>query len=439
MAMIPKKRSESVFADFKLAYSDTQAATEANRCLYCSDAPCIAACPTGINIPEFIRKIATGNTKGSARTIFSANILGMSCARVCPVETLCVGDCVYHKMDLPPIQIGKLQRYATDQALDAGWRFFEAGSDTKKSVALVGAGPATMACAHALRRAGHGCAVYEKRQVPGGLNTTGVAPYKMRADRSLAEVDWIMGIGGIEMTLGVEIGADVSWADLEAKHDAIFIGMGLGLDSRLDVAGQDLEGVHGAVHFIEQLKLGQVDLSHVEHAVVIGGGNTAVDAVRELKGLGVPHVTMAYRGREAMMSGYAHEWKVAKVENVNSAWGLQPIEFIESKGRVSGVRCAELDANKAPTGGERVLDCQLVLLAIGQSKLGSILGGLEGISLDRGRVITDEGGRTGRPGYFAGGDCANGGKEVVNAVAEGKIAAESIDLWLQNNSLRGDV
>mgnify|MGYP002631837348 FL=1 len=178
-----------MFEDFKHGYGTAQALAEANRCLYCEDAPCITACPTSIDIPEFIRKIATGNLRGSARTIFDSNILGMSCARVCPVETLCVGDCVYNHMDAPPIQIGKLQRYATDAAFDAGWRFFDAAPDSGRSVGLVGAGPASLACAHELRRHGHAVTIYEKRDVVGGLNTTGVAPYKMRADRSVEEVD----------------------------------------------------------------------------------------------------------------------------------------------------------------------------------------------------------------------------------------------------------
>src|SRR4051812_30208602 len=192
-------RSETGFSDHKPAYTDAQAKTEANRCLFCADAPCIKACPTSIDIPQFIRKIATDNLKGSARTIFDANILGMSCARVCPVEVLCVGDCVYNEMGVDPIQIGKLQRYATDTAFAEGWRFFEAGKDTGKSVGLVGAGPSSLAAAHELRRQGQRVTIYDKRAVVGGLNTTGVAPYKMKADRSLDETAWVLGIGGIEI------------------------------------------------------------------------------------------------------------------------------------------------------------------------------------------------------------------------------------------------
>ncbi|MBC7793212.1 MAG: NAD(P)-binding protein, partial [Clostridia bacterium] len=204
---LSEHRSETVFADFKEPLSHGQAIAEANRCLYCEDAPCIQACPTAIDIPEFIRKIGTGNVRGSARTIFESNILGTSCARVCPVEVLCVGACVYNHTDAPPIPIGKLQRYTTDIALENGWQFFTAGADTGKSVGLIGAGPASLAAAHELRRAGHRVTVYEKNALPGGLNTTGVAPYKMRADKALHEAAWIFGIGGIEVRQGV-VGKD---------------------------------------------------------------------------------------------------------------------------------------------------------------------------------------------------------------------------------------
>lgn len=425
-------RAEAVFADFKGEYSREQATLEASRCLYCADAPCVKACPTHIEIPQFIRKIATGNVKGSARTIFDANILGMSCARVCPVETLCVGDCVYNHMHIPPIQIGKLQRFATDVAYREGWRFFEAGPDTGKTVALLGAGPASLACAHELRRRGHGCTVYEKRPVVGGLNSTGVAPYKMKADRAADEVDWVLGIGGVEVVTGVEVGAQVSFAELEARHDAVFLGVGLGPDTRLRVPGEDLPGVYGAVDFIEQMKLSRIDLTGVRHCVVVGGGNTALDAVREAKGLGVADVVMLYRGDEAAMSGYAHEWAAGKQEGIRAEWRGVAVGFeAGADGRVARVLCQRLDDKRQPIAGETfTLAAELVLVAIGQSKLGAMVASLPGIVVDKGRVVTDERGATGRKGYFAGGDCRNGGKEVVNAAAEGKAAALAIHDYL---------
>lgn len=435
MSKLPAERSESVFTDFKPAYTANQAKVEANRCLYCHDAPCITACPTGIDIPTFIRKIATDNVKGSAKTIFSSNVLGMSCARVCPVEVLCVGDCVYNHMGVPPIQIGKLQRYATDEAFKEDWEYFEAGPDTGRSVGIIGGGPAGLACAHRLRRFGHAVTIYDKRPRLGGLNATGVAPYKMPADRALAEVDWVMSIGGIEVQTGVEIGRDLSFEELEARHDALFLGFGLGPDSSLAAQGEDLAGVEGAVEFIEHFKLGTVDLDGVQRAVVVGGGNTALDVVRELKVLGVPDVTMAYRGSETRMSGYTHEWNAGKQEGVVAAWKTQPTGFVGENGKVTGITCVRLDENKKPIpNSEHTLPADRVYLAIGQSKLGELVGSLDGISLEWGKVAVGEGQATGRPGVYAGGDCANGGKEVVNGVAEGRDAALAIHDYLSSKS-----
>ncbi len=433
-ASLSGDRSETVFSDYKGEYTREQALVEANRCLYCTDAPCVKACPTHIEIPQFIRKIATGNLRGSARTIFDANILGMSCARVCPVEVLCVGDCVYNEMGVPPIQIGKLQRFSTDTAFKNEWRFFEAGQDTGKSVGLIGGGPASLACAHELRRFGHRATIYEKRARLGGLNATGVAPYKMKADRALEEVQWILGIGGIEVKTGVTIGHDISLEDLEKKHDAVFFGAGLGADTAMKVPGEDLKNVHGAVDWIEQMKIGRVSVEGIRSCVVVGGGNTALDCVREARGLGIERVTMVYRGTEAKMSGYAHEWKAAEVHGARAEWQVLPTAF-EGHGKVEKVRCARLDANKKPIPNtEVVFDADLVLVAIGQSKLGEMLSQLEGIRIEHGCVVADEHGRTGRPRWFAGGDARNGGKEVVNAAAEGKAAARAIDTFLSGKA-----
>jgi dihydropyrimidine dehydrogenase (NAD+) subunit PreT len=431
---VSQDRAEVVFDDFKHEYTPEQAVVEANRCLFCSDAPCVKACPTQIDIPQFIRKIATDNLKGSARTIFDSNILGMSCARVCPVEVLCVGDCVYNEMGVPPIQIGKLQRRATDVAFAEGWRFFEAGKSTGKSVGLVGGGPASLAAAHELRRLGHACTIYEKRQVLGGLNTTGVAPYKLRADRSVDEVKWVLDIGGIELKTGVEVGRSPSFDELEKKHDAIFIGVGLGPDTRLGAKGEDLMGVHGAVDFIEKMKLGKVSLDGVRHALIVGGGNTAVDCVREALGLGIPRATLIYRGTEKKMPGYRHEWEAARIEGATAAFQALPVAF-EGDGRVERAVCVKMDDKKQPiAGSEFVLEVDLVLVAIGQSSLAKQLASLEGIMLSGSRLEVDAKQATKRKGYFGGGDCVNGGKEVVNAVAEGKVAARAIHQFLMGKS-----
>jgi dihydropyrimidine dehydrogenase (NAD+) subunit PreT len=425
MADLPHDRSETSFGDFKPAYGTDQALAEANRCLFCHDAPCQHACPTNIDIAQFIRKIATDNVKGSARTIFDSNILGLSCARVCPVEVLCVGACVHNEHGQPPIQIGKLQRYATDIAVDAGWRFFTAGVPTGRHVGLVGGGPASLACAHELRRFGHACTIYEKRAFLGGLNTTGVAPYKMRLDAAAREVDWVLGIGGIEVRTGVTLDA-VSIAQMASRHDALFLGLGLGADSRLGIPGEDLPGVEGAVAFIDAMKTGRVDVSGVTRAAVVGGGNTAVDAVRELKGLGIPRVRLVYRGEESAMSGYVHEWDAAKVEGIEAVWRAQPVAF-EGSTRVERIRCGRTGPDKRVIPGEELtFDVDLVLVATGQAKLGALVEGLPAVRVERGRIVVDDEGYTGHPGVWAGGDCANGGKEVVNAAAEGKAAARSI-------------
>ena len=440
MTTLAPDRTEVVFDDAKPPYTQAQALAEANRCLYCFDAPCIKVCPTAIDIPTFIRRIAEENTMGAAKTIFEANILGMSCARVCPVEVLCVGDCVYNEMGVPPIQIGKLQRWATDQAFGKGARFFEAGADTGKSVALIGGGPASLAAAHELRRLGHGVTIFERDEYLGGLNTDGVAPYKMKADRALEEAQWVLGIGGVEVRSGVEVPRDMGWEEIEREFDAVFLGVGLGPDRLLmELMGAQGQGVFGAVEFISRFKLGTVSLAGVRHAVVVGGGNTAMDAVRELRGLGVEQVTMVYRGTEAVMSGYAHEWDAAKRQGVGARWSSQPEAFLwDDEGKLVGVRCHGLGPEKkALEGSQFDLPAELVLLAIGQSMLSHMLDGLGGIELEWGRVVTDAHGATGRPGYFAGGDCANGGKEVVNAAQEGKLAAQSIHRTLTGGQAHG--
>jgi dihydropyrimidine dehydrogenase (NAD+) subunit PreT len=425
MSASADRRAECAFADFKVPYDRDQAMAEANRCLFCFDAPCMHACPTHIDIAGFIRKIATDNVRGSARTILDANILGHSCARVCPVEVLCVGACVHEHHQHPPIQIGKLQRYATDAAMRNDWRFFAAGAASGKRVAIVGGGPAGLAAAHQLRIDGHAVTIFERSQRLGGLNVTGVAPYKMRMETALEEVEYVLGIGGIDVKLGVGVDAD-ELARLVRDFDAVFVAVGLGPDSELGLPGESLAGVSGAVRWIESMKVSPINLAGVTDAVVIGGGNTAIDAVRELRGLGVARVTLVYRGSETGMSGYAHEWENAVLEGVTACWHALPIAF-EGAGTLSAVRCVRTDANKQPISGtEFTLPAQLALVATGQARLGQLVARLGGVLTERGRVVADENGRTGNAKVFVGGDCANGGKEVVNAAAEGKRAARAI-------------
>ncbi len=414
-------RLERRLPDAKPTYAPGEAVGEAQRCLYCHDAPCVQACPTGIDIPGFIRKIATGNLSGSARTILSANLLGYSCARVCPVEVLCVGACVYNDWRrYPPIQIGRLQRYAVEKALGAGKAasLLSQAPPTGKQVACVGAGPASLAVAGYLALEGVAVTLLEKRALPGGLNTTGVAPYKMHAEGSLAEVGFIRSLG-VSIRTGVEVGRDVKAADLLRDYDAVFLGMGLGEDSRLGVPGEAGPGVVGATAWIERLKLEPgFALGGVQRALVVGGGNTAIDAARELARLGVREVTMVYRRSAAEMPGYAHEMELARREGVRMLERAVPKEFVRGAGGM-------LTALRLADGRELAAD--LVVLGIGQAKLRELVGQFPGVDLDdRGRIVVEEAsGRTGNPKVFAGGDTL-GGELVVTAVQEGKRAVRAI-------------
>jgi glutamate synthase (NADPH/NADH) small chain len=417
--LLPGGRLESRLADAKPAYSDGEAVAEANRCLYCHDAPCIAACPTGIDIPTFIRKIGTGNVRGSARAILSANLLGYSCARVCPVEVLCAGACVYNAWNRTPIAIGRLQRYATEQVMTSGAAatLLPRAPANGKRVACVGAGPASLACAGYLALEGCEVTVYEKRAVAGGLNVTGVAPYKMHAEGGVAEVEFIRSLG-VTIRTGVELGKQLAPDRLLSEHDAVFLGCGLGSDSALDIPGAQGEGVTGAVAWIERLKLEPgFALAGVQHAVVVGGGNTAIDAARELAKLGVPDVAMLYRRTEADMSGYRHELEHARSEGVRLVERATPAAFVREGGKLKAVRLAD----------SREFPCELAVVAIGQGSLGSLAQSFAGVKTDsRGRVQAEPGtGRTGNPKVWVGGD-ATGGELVVTAVQDGKRAARSI-------------
>lgn len=428
---LPPDRLETRFHDKGPLYSEAQARAEADRCLYCSDAPCVKACPTEINIPEFIRKIGSGNLRGSARTIFEQNLLGWSCARVCPVEVLCVGSCVYNGFDQEPIAIGRLQRYATERAgFDATRPVLQRKPPTGRKVACVGAGPAGLAFAGYMALEGHEAVVYERAALPGGLNTTGVAPYKIRADEALREVEAVLGLGAIEVKTGAGVGPDgVRGEDLLSQYDAVFIGVGLGPDTRLGVPGEAGPGVVGAITWIESLKLAP-PTEVPARVLVIGGGNTALDVARECAGLGVKQVAMAYRRDEAAMSGYAHELAGARKEAVVLLENATPVEFLrDGGGGLVAVKLARTGPDGRPLFDQYFEhECDLVVLAIGQSKLREIAAEFPGVEVDkRGCVVVDgETRRTGNAKVFAGGDCVNGGKEVVNAVADGRDAAR----WL---------
>lgn len=435
---LPPGRLEEEFQDKKPLYDEAEAVAEANRCLYCSDAPCIKACPTSIDIPTFIRKIGTGNVKGAARTILSANLLGQSCAQVCPVEVLCAGSCVYKAWEREPIAIGRLQRYAVETTLAKDPRLFQARPPTGKRVALVGTGPASIAAAGLLALEGHTCTLFERQSLPGGLNTLGIAPYKFKGPEALRELEWVLSLGRIELRTGVEVvekasgPGQVAASELLESHDAVFLGLGLGADSRLGIPGEEGTGVHGALHLIERIKADpDFQLEEVQRAVVVGGGNTALDIAHELALLDV-EVTLVYRRAEEEMSGYAHELAGARLDGVRLLENRQPVEVLRRDGKVTAVRLAATQGGKPVPGTEEVLPADLVAVAIGQERAPRVTLAFPGVELDaQGRVkVEPTTHRTGNPKVWSGGDCVNGGKEVVNAVAEAKLAVQSMHRYL---------
>ncbi|UCF79037.1 MAG: NAD(P)-dependent oxidoreductase [Candidatus Eiseniibacteriota bacterium] len=430
---VPSKRTELEIADLKPPYLEGEALAEAARCLYCHDAPCTKACPTEIDVAGFVRKVSTGNLKGAAKTIFQANAFGYSCARVCPVEVLCEGACVLSLQYKPPVSIGRLQRHATEPFLGEDIMGKASPKKTGRKVACIGAGPASITCAVRLVRVGHEVVIFEKRKIPGGLNTWGIAPYKLYADEALIEAEWLLSLG-IELKTGVEVGKDVSIQSLLEKYDAIFLGGGLGQDSFLGIPGEKGPGVFGAIELIERMKTGSsLKLDGVESAAVIGGGNTAIDIARELRYLGLTDVSILYRRTEMEMPGYAHELSAARSAGVRFYEKTVPLRVLRDGEKVTGLVVARAEKARAVEGTERDFPTQMVVLAIGQAGERELLSRLLGVELDSdGCVIVDEAtGRTGNPKIFAGGDCVNGGKEVVNAVAEGNRAAAVIDEMLR--------
>lgn len=415
------------FADALPPLDMHEARVAADRCYFCHDAPCITACPTSIDIPLFIRQIATGTPDAAARTIWDQNILGGMCARVCPTETLCEEACVREAAEGKPVEIGRLQRFATDGAMAKGHPYTRAPA-TGKKVAVVGAGPAGLACAHRLAMLGHDVVLFDRREKAGGLNEYGIAAYKAADAFAQAEVDWLLQIGGIDLRLGHALGRDFDLTDLKADYDGVFLGLGLAGVNSLGIPGEDLDGVRDAVDFIAELR--QADLPTLpigRDVVVIGGGMTAVDAAVQARLLGAETSTIVYRrGLEAMPASAA-ERDFARTHGVAIRSWAAPQEILSSAGRLTGLRCARtalVDGSLQATGDTFDLPADMLLRAIGQTY---VPGPAPGLMQRGGRLRTDDEGRTSLPGVWAGGDCRHGGRDLtVEAVEHGKVAARSI-------------
>jgi dihydropyrimidine dehydrogenase (NAD+) subunit PreT len=427
------------FSDLHPPLDHHEALVESDRCYFCYDAPCMNACPTSIDIPLFIRQISTGNPIGSAKTIFDQNILGGMCARVCPTETLCEEVCVRETAEGKPVQIGRLQRYATDIAMAEEKQFYARAESTGRKIAVVGAGPAGLAAAHRLAMKGHDVTIFEARPKAGGLNEYGIAAYKSTEDFAQAEVDYITAIGGITIEHGRALGRDVHLADLADAYDAVFLGMGLGGVNALRAEGEDAAGVDNAVEFIAELRqaddLGSLPVGR--RVVVVGGGMTAIDAAVQSKLLGAEEVTVVYRRGKEHMNASEFEQDLAASKGVTIRHWLQPKRVVSQSGKVAGIELEYTqvrDGKLVGLGQTVIIPADQVFKAIGQTFVGQALSG-PAIALKDGRIDVDGEGRTSNPKIWAGGDCVADAREdlTVAAVAAGRDAAESIHRALTSN------
>jgi len=432
---VGKAQAKQNFSDLHPPLSPHQALVASDRCYFCYDAPCVAACPTEIDIPQFIREISTGNEFAAAHTIFEQNILGGMCARVCPTETLCEGECVRQEAEGKPVQIGLLQRFATDAAMAKKSVQFKPDPKSGMSVAVVGAGPASLACAHRLAMKGHTVTIYEAKKKPGGLNEFGIAAYKTPDDFAQQEVEFVTSLKGITFEYGKCLGKNLAFSRLQQSHDAIFLGIGMGDANSLGLAGKEPAGVEDAVDFIAKLRQAKdkSKLSVGRNVVVIGGGMTAIDAAVQCKLLGAEEVTICYRRGADKMNASEYEQDLATQNGVVIRHWLQPVKLKKSKDRLAAI---ELEYTRQSGGklegtGETItLKADQVFKAIGQKLLTDDVSAC-GVDIAKGRIKTKANGATSIKGIWAGGDCTNRGDDLtVTAVAQGRDAAESIHTWL---------
>ncbi len=427
------------FQDIHPPFETIDAAkVEANRCLFCYDAPCMKSCPTGIDVPKFIKQITTGNVKGSAHTILSSNIMGAGCSKVCPVEKLCEGACVYNLMEEEAIPIAKLQRYSTEKAMEQQWQLFERKKNTGKKVAIVGAGPAGLSCAHVLSREGIDVTIYEKEKKGGGLMTYGIAAYKVTPSFCEDEVNYILSIGGITIQYEQELGKTIQLEDLRKKYDAVYMAIGVGLARKLAIPGEGLAGVVDAISFIYDIRnngFNQVPVG--DKVAVIGMGMTAIDAATQAKRLGASEVTMLYRRTQDEMPCTEVELNIAKLDGCKVIWLAAPKEVVGVNGKVTGLiaekmKLGEPDAggrrSPVPTGETFLLEVDMIIKAAGQTPFQQLIDN-NNLENNQGK-ISSKNAVTNIKGVFAGGDCVNGGKEVVDAVQAGKDGASAIIQFL---------
>ena len=426
---------DSNFSQIKPLMKDTEAYYESSRCLFCYDAPCVNACPTNIDIPLFIRQINSKNPIGAAKTIYDSNYFGYACGKVCPTEVLCEGACVYNHSDVKAIEIGRLQSYATGQAIRSNKQLYKLPASNGKKVAIIGAGPAGISCACELRMLGFDVDIFEAKAKPSGLTVHGVAPYKITNEEALNEMDYLEKQFRFKVQYGKAIRSQAEIDQLEKSYDAILIGFGLGSTSALNIPGEEKENVMGAVEFVEKLRMNHHKVSVAKRVIVLGGGNTAMDAASESARMGAEKVILAYRRNKEEMPAYDFEYDLAKGVGVKGLFNVAPLE-ITGNGKVTGVKFIRTENKNGKLvnvpGSEFIEECDWVIKATGQSKQTGFLSLMKGVSLDsKGRIeVSEENYQTKNPKYFAAGDAVSGGQEVVNAAAEGRKAARGIKKYL---------